>query len=690
MDSLDVTHLAGCGCQACSGHGMRSEDYVPEKISLDPLAGGTFADKPIYDLDQITANMNRTGYDWYTNNYGELDDGVLNFGFWLNIEELQNSYYVNVDGSIAFTEAFFAADFSTFNPEQRAAARTSMALWDDLIAIRFQETKSGSADITFGNTNTGGAQAYAYLPFGDTFDDFYYEAQGFEEIGRLGGDVWIDGFVPSNFFPVEDSYYSVLTMIHEIGHAIGLSHPGAYNGGGFNYADNAEYAQDTLQYSVMSYWDAYETGAQHIDWTLTNFAYAATPLIHDIAAIQAIYGADPTTRTGNTVYGFNSTADRAAYDFTSNTRPIVAIYDAGGIDTIDFSGWNTPSTIDLNEGAFSSGGGIEKFLTREEVDANRALAGFGPRSDAAWEFYENLKIELGLTNGLYKDNVSIAYGTIVENAIGGGGNDTLIGNQVANVLTGNAGNDTINGNDGDDTIIGGAGQDTMDGGAGNDTVSYVGSSSRVTVNLGNNYVTGGDAFRDKILNFENVIGSSFDDTLSGNSGANRIDGGEGNDTISAATGNDTVNAGDGNDSVRGGGGNDVINGDAGNDTLLGEGGNDIIDGGAGADIMTGGANNDTFRFTVLDGSKDIITDFRTRIDKIDLSGLDAIVGNESSDDSFTWLGSGAFTNTAGELRTFLDGGVFSLGGDTDGDGVADFIVNLQGIASIAQTDIIFA
>ncbi|MGJ3628303.1 hypothetical protein AB5I41_17525 [Sphingomonas sp. MMS24-JH45] len=69
----------------------------------------------------------------------------------------------------------------------------------------------------------------------------------------------------------------------------------------------------------MSDFDAYETGAQHIDWSLLNFGYAATPLIHDIATIQKLYGVDTTTRTGNTVYGFNSTANRSEYDFTQNT-----------------------------------------------------------------------------------------------------------------------------------------------------------------------------------------------------------------------------------------------------------------------------------------------------------------------------------------------------------------------------------
>lgn len=702
MGSLDVSHLAGCGCQGCSGQDYRSEDFVPQFVSLDPSAGGTYADKPIYDVDQINANLNRTGEDWYTNNYGVLNDGVLNYGFWDSIEELQNSYYVNDDGSLAFTEAFAADAFATFTGAQRAITREVIGLWDDLVDISFSETRSGVADITYGNTSArAGVQAYAYLPFGDVFDD-YYEAFGWEtaQVGRLGGDVWIGGNVASNFFPLEDSYYSVITLIHETGHALGLSHPGDYNASDDNdgdgvadpitYEGDAFYAQDSLQYTVMSYFDAYETGAQHIDWTLTNFAYSATPLVHDISSIQAIYGVDTTTRTGDTVYGFNSTADRTAYDFTQNTRPIVAIWDAGGVDTLDFSGWDTPSVIDLNEGAFSSGGGIEEFLTLEEVNANRALLGFAPRSQATFDFYEGLKAQLGLTNGLFTDNVSIAYGAIIENAVGGGGADIITGNAADNVLSGGAGIDTILGGAGNDTLIGGIGGDTLDGQGGIDTVSYVGSAARVTVNLSNNYTAGGDAFKDKISNFENITGSSFNDTLTGGNGSNTINGGDGDDVIAGSNGDDVLYGDGGADLLRGGNGNDLLEGGAGGDTLQGDNGNDVLNGGAGADILSGGFGNDRLVFTVSDGSKDRITDFRSGSDKIDLSGFDAIVGNANTNDHFTWLGTGALTGVAGQLHSFRDGGVFSLGGDTDGDGIADFIVNLSGVAAIAATDIIFA
>lgn len=93
--------------------------------------------------------------------------------------------------------------------------------------------------------------------------------------------MWIEGFVSSNFTPLGDSYYAKTTVVHEPGLSLGLSHPGSYDafddndGNGvpdpITYANDAAYAQDTMQYSIMSYFDAYETGAQHIDWANLRF-----------------------------------------------------------------------------------------------------------------------------------------------------------------------------------------------------------------------------------------------------------------------------------------------------------------------------------------------------------------------------------------------------------------------------------
>ncbi len=450
--SFDVASTFGCACPTCAGGLTRHGDDggVVLSASLDPSAGSTYGSKPVWSAEQAAIFLNRAGQNWNSNNYGELDDGVLNYGFWLTQEELANSYYVNETGTAALNEYF---SFGAFTPAQIDLAQRSIAFWDEVTAISFRQTKSGSADITFGNANTGGAQAYAYLPFGDSGDAQIERDYGFAEFGRLGGDVWVDIGIASNFTQLTASYYGQTAMIHEIGHALGISHPGDYNalddndGDGvpdpITYANDAVYAQDSRQYSIMSYFDAYETGAQHIDFALLNVAYPGTPLVHDIAAAQRLYGVDTTTRTGNTVYGFNSTAGNAAYDFSVTTSPVVAIWDAGGIDTLDLSGWNTPSTIDLNEGAFSSGGGIEAFLTLDQINANRAAAGLDPRSAGTFAYFESFKQFLGLKSGLLTDNISIAYGVVIENAVGGGGSDRIVGNGVANLLTGGGGRDVF-------------------------------------------------------------------------------------------------------------------------------------------------------------------------------------------------------------------------------------------------------
>ena len=135
-------------------------------------------------------------------------------------------------------------------------------------------------------------------------------------------------------------------------------------------------------------------------------------MLHDIAAIQRLYGANMTTRTGDTVYGFNSNLGASSvFQITSASQKVVfTVWDAGGNDTLNFSGYSQGLTINLNAESFSSVGGLTS-------------------------------------------NVAIAAGVTIEKAIGGSGDDTITGNGANNTLTGGGGNDTMDGGGGSDSAI---------------------------------------------------------------------------------------------------------------------------------------------------------------------------------------------------------------------------------------------
>jgi serralysin len=351
-----------------------------------------------------------------------------------------------------------ARGFSPFDAAQRAATREAIEAWDDLIAVSFKEVDSSVADINFMNTTTGPIQASAYLP---------YNYGG--KFTNAAGDVFINPLQPSNHL-FDEGQYGLTTLVHELGHSLGLEHPGAYNfSANFDvtYENGAEYYQDSNQYSIMSYWDSEETGSNHVDWEFLTYRYSSTPSVHDVLAIQRIYGADMTTRTGDSVYGFNTTEETlGSFDFANNPFPVVTIWDAGGTDTLDLSGFDTPSVIDLNPGAFSSGGGIfsEEIPTLAAINAARAEAGLAPRSQATYDLYIELFADY-YDHGLMTDNIAIAYGAVIENAVGGSGDDTINGNRANNRLTGGEGDDTfIFANDGSiDTITDfESGSDTID------------------------------------------------------------------------------------------------------------------------------------------------------------------------------------------------------------------------------------
>ena len=219
------------------------------------------------------------------------------------------------------------------------------------------------------------------------------------------------------------------------------------------------------------------------------------------------------------------------------------------------------------------------------------------------------------------------------------GNDILDGGPGADQMWGGKGNDTLRGGADDDILIGGAGADALDGGAGNDTASYASSAAAVTVNLNAGTGLGGDAQGDTLTGIENLIGSAFNDMLTGNGLANHIDGGAGND---------------------------IINGGAGNDTLQGGADNDVMIGGAGADALDGGAGNDTASYSSSAAAVTVDLNAGTGLggdaQGDTLTGIENLIGSAFND---TLTGDGNDNVlTGGAGNDILAGGLNGVGGDT--------------------------
>ena len=522
-----------------------------------------------------------------------------------------------------FTTAF-TNSFQAFTAQQQALARQSIAEWASLSGIVFVEVASGGGDIRFGNydfdqsTRMAGFGGYAFYPAREVYDFNTWE-------NPRGGDVFI------NVTRMFSTTYGLMT--HEIGHAIGLEHP--HSG---DVRLNAPFDNGT--YSVMSY---------------NRSSSSSGPGIFDREATEYLYGPSnfaPSTTGGILAFAFDTAAMVVSQSWGNANTDILGsslnddVYAGGGNDRVGgFSGDDSLNGEGGND-TLIGGTGDDRF--RGGAGDDRMIGG------VSWDdtnggtdtvIYDEIAADLTLTLGPAQWNGSAWVNASssqsgndeffeIDNAIGGGGNDEMTGNDAGNILNGGVGNDTLIGAGGDDTLRGGDGADDLRGGGGTDIADYSTAAARVKVDLLDLIGNIGDAAGDSYASIEIIRGSARNDALLGDNARNRFEGEDGADDLRGRAGRDTVLGGEGADALNGGKGRDRLEGGAqddllrgtrGHDNLQGGKGNDTLDGGAHNDLLSGGRGNDLFIFADGNGN-DVVSDFDAlnSNEKIDLSGVSAI------------------------------------------------------------------
>jgi serralysin len=570
---------------------------------------------------------------------------------------------------------FEKSSFQQINLQMQTQARSILGMYSAVSGLVFSEltANQGDATIRLGFSDAPGT-AYAYYP----------------DSSPSGGDIWFSHNYGDAYASPIKGNYAWHTMIHEFGHAVGLKH-GHEVTGAFGALPTA---YDSNEYSVMTY-RSYVGGPASFTHE-EEFGFPQSLMMADIIALQSMYGANYTTNSGNSIYSFNAATGEMSINGVGQgvagaNRIFLTIWDGGGNDTYDFSNYADDSSINLGDGSYSL---------------------FSAAQQAKLDAYDG-------TNTMARGNVfnALMFGgdirSLIENAVGGRGNDRITGNQVSNDLFGNGGNDVLVGLAGNDRLYGGsgadrfdpgAGMDTMDGGDGSDTVDYGLESLALAVTLKGALQTGVKigtvANADILLNIENIIGGSGADKLNGDQLSNTFSGNGGNDTLKGGAGNDTLNGDAGADKLYGEDDSDKLYGGAGNDKLYGGNGDDVIYGGDGDDLITGGGNHDdlyggagkdTFVFLAAGESPppansagDRIFDFDA-LDVISLKAIDA-QGTIVGDQAFAFIGTASFAVQAlGQVRYLVQSGSSFVQIENTGDGLMDLEIKLVGYTTALTT-----
>jgi Ca2+-binding RTX toxin-like protein len=468
---------------------------------------------------------------------------------------------------------------SAWSEAEKNQFRLAVQLYENVANIQFQEVASfNEADMAWwrlGQSYMGNTLGAHEVP-NETFPNPIY--------GYFNAD-------HATWSSLEQGGFGFITIIHELGHGLGLAHP--HDGGGKR--DATRFPGVTGPGSIGTYglnqgiWTTmgYNDGWNQMPSDSADYGWQGTPMAFDIAALQALYGANTTYNAGDEVYQLPGT--NGVGTFWS------CIWDAGGIDEISATGAIAACTINLNEAPL-----------------------VGPNAGGYVSWID------GVIGGF-----TIAKGAIIENATGGAGNDTLTGNAVANLLTGGGGDDSLVGGAGNDTLHGGTGADRMIGGAGDDLYRVDDQGDVVIETLAG--AAGGNDTVESSVSY--TLGANLENLVL--TGALAIDGG-GNALANGLTGNGAAN---------------LLQGQAGNDTLIGNGGNDTLNGGAGADSMRGGAGNDIY---IVDNVKDIVEEEGGGTDEVRAT-ISFSIAALANIENLTLLGTAALNATGNEQANVLTG-----------------------------------
>lgn len=700
---LEENISIGCGCAACQSNttSYNNPEYATgnEALYLDAIVTGENGKDAVisgfnWDNDNTTLQLDYNFYtslpSIYTNGGGQTIDGT--------------AYNFNPESSNVTT------GFQQMGAEQKSAVVEILNYIETVIDVQFNKI-SDSSTLTV-------------------------DGLGFGQVERTGGEydqnIVAHAFYPSTYFARGDVYLNTgfwgydsdpnagdlvyETLLHEIGHALGLQHT-------FSGTNTLNDAEDTNRYSVMSY-DSIGINAR-------------TFMLYDIAALQELYGANTTYNAGNTTY-------------TLQSGQLYSIWDAGGSDTLDASATSSANTIYLTDGDYSSVGSTQNIVIAYDAVIENAAGGSGGDT-----IYGN---EVGNTI-LGNNGDDTIYGSAGDDTLNGGqGTDTVIYTydlsnffiQIIDSLTvsfndlvNSLGLDTVSNFENyifngtsyshDEILAQGQTLDPLkvkinwDGG--NDITFYEANSqtyytaselgngvgdtnivavlrdiSQTTVNVVDSnatltkiqifgqdtgetlrvigthdnlpsYIWGGDGddtIRVTITGNDELYGEAGDDTIEAGNGDDTVYGGIGGDSIIGEGGNDTLYGGDGDDTIDGGYGDDTIYGDnvygesgnTGDDILSGGNGDDLIYGNDGNDTLNGNGDNDR----LYGGNGNDTLNGNSGSDQLfGQDGVDTLNGNNGNDYLYGGAGGDELNGDAGIDYLYGDAGNDTLNGGTETD-----------------------